>query len=131
MNCNAPVLYGRICLCAAAVAACALLSSPVRADGRVITVQKSVSTAGLDLAQPDAALTLYYRLSKAAFEVCANPLLVDVPSRSEHGSCFERALANAIRSARLPQLTAIYLKKHSQQDAANRVVDVASLSVSN
>jgi UrcA family protein len=131
MNCNAPVLYRRICLCAAAVAACALLLPSVQADERVIRLQVRVSTADLDLAQPDAARKLYSRLSKAAYEVCSNPLLVDVPSRTESGSCHERALGNAIRSVDRPQLTSVYLKTHTLQDAAKRGIDVATLMVAN
>jgi UrcA family protein len=131
MNCNATVIYSRICLSAAAVAACALLSSPVKADGPLITVQVPVSTAGFDLAQPAAARELYHRVSNAAHKVCDNRLLVDVPSPGERGSCYDRALGNAIRSADRPQLTAIYLKTHTLQDAANRGINVATLLVSN
>ncbi|HEX2792016.1 MAG TPA: UrcA family protein [Steroidobacteraceae bacterium] len=140
MNCNIPVLfYARASICAAAVAACAaaavaafaLLSGPVQAKGRLITVQMAVSTAGLDLAQPVDAGNLYGRLSKAAHQVCDDYLLLDVPSGTDPGSCYERALANAVRSAHRPQLTLIYLKTHTLQDAAKRGIDIPTLVVAN
>jgi UrcA family protein len=127
MNNNAPVFGAKIVLCIAAASACALLSGPIQAEEQIVTVKQTVSTAGVDPSQPADARELYGRLQTAAHIVCGSGNRVGLRPVDNIGACYEKALANAVRSANLPQLTTVYLRTHAPQDAAARGINVPAL----
>jgi UrcA family protein len=124
MNTRASVLNVTVLTCIAAAAACALLSAPIEAEQPAVTVKINVSTAGLDPRQPAGARELYVRLQAAARVVCAHGDRVDLLPVADFAGCYEQAVADAVRSARLPQLTLAYLASHTLQDAATRGIEV-------
>jgi UrcA family protein len=127
MNIIAPFLNTKSFVCIAAVAACAVLSSPVQAKDHEVEVKISVSAAGLDLSQPAGARELYGRLQKAATIVCGNGNRVDLQPLTDFASCYETAVGDAVRSADRPHLTMVYLRTHTLQDAAARGINVPVL----
>ncbi len=126
MNTNFSVLNAKAYICTAAVAAC-ILSGPVQAKEHIVDVKLSVNTAGLDLKQPADARALYRRLQKVANIVCGHGNRVDLRAVPDFAACYERALGDAVRSANTPQLTIVYLKSHTLQDAATRGIEVPAL----
>ena len=102
----------------AAAVACALFAGRVAAKDHNVTVAYHVSTQGLDLSQPAGAREFYTRLQHAAWFVCTDGRRVDLEPSADPGPCYERALANAIRSANVSLLTQAYLEKHSPREAA-------------
>jgi UrcA family protein len=124
MNIKAPVLNPKPFIYIALLAACAVLSAPVQANDHEVTVNISVSTAGLDFSQPAGARELYNRLEHAARIVCTDGMRVDLEPSPHPEVCSEKALADAIRSANVPLLTQVYLEKHSPREAAAYGIDV-------
>ena len=104
--------------CIAVTAACAVSSCPVQASDREVTVEVSVSTAGLDLTQPAVARKLYTRLENAAYLACSSGKRVGLQPVDNVSGCCEKAVGEAVRSANLPQLTLAYLRTHTLQEAA-------------
>lgn len=128
MNIRAPALTAKAFTCAAALVACALLSAPLQAQERIVTVKASASTVGLDVGQPAGARALYVRLRHAAIEVCGSGMRVDLRAVDDFAGCIETAVGEAVRSANLPQLTLEYLKTHTLQQAVNHRIDVRVLT---
>ena len=128
MNIRAPNLNTKVFVYAAALAACALLSGPIQAEERIVTVKASASTAGLDVGQPAGARALYGRLRHAAVEVCGSGMRVGLRAVDDFAGCIETAVGEAVRSANLPQLTLEYLKTHTLQQAVNHRIDVPVLT---
>jgi UrcA family protein len=128
MNIRAPNLDTKAFAYAATLAACALLSGPIQAEEPIVTVKASVSTAGLDVGQPAGARALYGRLRHAAIEVCGSGMRVGLRAVDDFAGCIETAVAEAVRSAHLPQLTLEYLKTHTLQQAVNHRIDVPVLT---
>ena len=130
MNTNALMSNAKLLVCVAALAACAF-SIPVRAQDRAqgqdVTVKISVSRENLDFSQPSGASALYHRFQKAAFIVCRGGDRVDLRPVDSFADCYEKAIADAVRSANQPQLTIVYLKTHSAQSAAARGIEVPAL----
>jgi UrcA family protein len=89
----------------------ALASDPV-------TVSVKVSADRLDLNQEADAQTFYNRLKGAARVVCTHGNRVDLVPEDNPRGCYEKALADAVRSVRAPMLTQIYLANHTVQSAA-------------
>jgi UrcA family protein len=127
MNSNVPVLTAKAYIGIAALAACVVLSGSVQANGHEVTVKISVSAADLDLSQPSDARELYSRLHKAARVVCGDGNRVDLRPPTVFADCYEQAVGDAVRSANRPQLTLVYLRTHTLQDAAARGIDVPVL----
>lgn len=129
MNANDPVrnTTACICMCIAAVAACAVLSGPAQANDHSVTIRLPVSTAGLDLSQRAGAGELYGRIKAAARIVCGSGDRVGLEPVTDFKSCYEKALADAVRSVNRPQVTLAYLKTHTLQDAAAQGIDVPTL----
>jgi UrcA family protein len=127
MNANFPALNTKSCICIAAVAACITLAVPVQAKEHIVGVKLSVTTTDLDLKQPADALKLYRRLQKAADIVCGHGNRVDLRPVPDFAACHEQALGDAVRSANRPQLTIVYLRSHTLQDAATRGIEVPAL----
>ena len=127
MNTNSPVLNTKAFLCIAAATACSLLSGPIQAAEEVVTVKLSVSSAGVDPNQLAGARALYGRVQTAANIVCRYGDRVDLKPVPNFVNCYEKAVADAVRSANLPQLTMVYLRTHAPQDAAARGINVPAL----
>ena len=113
-----------------ALAACAALTGPVQAKNQPVTIKIPVSYAGLDLTQPAGAQDFYHRLQSAAYIACTHGRRVDLKPLLDPSTCYEKALADAIRSAKQPQLTMVYLKTHSPEDATARGIEVPVLVAS-
>ena len=108
----------------AAIVACTLFAGSVAAKDQEVTVAIQVSTQGLDLSQPAGAHEFYTRLKHAAEVVCTHGMRVDLAPSPDPEGCYEKALADAIRSANLPLLTQVYLATHTLRQAAARGIDV-------
>ena len=102
----------------AAVVACVLFAGSVTA--KEVTVAIEVSAQGLDLSQPAGAHELYTRLQHAAKVVCTHGMRVDLQASPDAEGCYEKALADAVRSAHMPLVTQAYLATHTLQQAAAR-----------
>jgi hypothetical protein len=76
-----------------------------------------VSTRGLDLGQPAGAQMFYMRLKNAANKVCTRDRVGLAPI-DYLKACYEKALADAIRSANVPLVTQIYLETHTLREAS-------------
>ena len=126
MNTNFRTLNVRSFLGAAAVAACAVLSGPVQAEGHQVTVKISVNTTGFDLNQPAVAREVYGRLRRAAFTVCRDGGRVDLEPVTSFTDCYETALGKAIGSAHQPQLSMIYLATHTARAAASYGIEIST-----
>jgi UrcA family protein len=109
---------------ASAAVACALLAGVSVAKDYKVKVAIHVSTQGLDLSQPADAQTFYTRLEHAAYVVCTHGNRVDLVPADDENRCYEKALGEAIRAAKMPLLTQIYLETHTLQDAAARGIEV-------
>ena len=127
MNANDPIGNTTACICFAAMAACAVLSGPAQANDHPVTIRLPVSTAGLDLSQRAGAGELYGRIKAAARIVCGSGDRVGLEPVTDFKSCYEKALADAVRSVNRPQVTLAYLKTHTLQDAAAQGIDVPTL----
>jgi UrcA family protein len=123
MNTKTAFMNARAVLGAAAVAG-TLFAGSVAAKDQEFTVAYKVNIQGLDLSQPAGAHALYTRLQHAAEVVCTHGMRVDLAPVTDPKGCYERALADAIRSVNLPQLTRVYLATHTPKEAAARGIDV-------
>jgi UrcA family protein len=108
----------------AAILACTLFTGTVAAKDQGFTVAYRVSTQGLELSQPAGARELYGRLKHAAEVVCTHGMRVDLALAPNRQGCYEKALADAVRSAHMPLVTQAYLATHALQQAAARGIDV-------
>lgn len=124
---SAKSLFANSFFSIAAIAACTILSAPIQAKEKIVTVAFDVSTAGLDLKQPAGARNMYARLQNAAYLVCGPTLRVSLVTVGSVQECYETALGNAVRSAKQPQLTTVYLQSHTLQQAANHGIAVPVL----
>ena len=119
---NTPALNARSVLGAAV--ACTIFAGNLAAADHAVTVSVGVSTQGLDLSRPDGAQKFYTRLQDAARVVCTHGNRVGLEPLRDPERCYEKALGDAIRSAKTPLLTQIYLATHTLRDAAARGIDV-------
>jgi UrcA family protein len=108
----------------AAAIACSLFAGNVAAQDHKVIVAIHVSRQGLDLTQPADAQTFYTRLKNAAWVACTRGNRVDLVPSENSGACTEKALAGAVRSADVPQLTQVYLATHTLRQAAALGIDV-------
>ena len=108
----------------AAIVACSLFAGSVAAKDKEVTVAIQVSTQGLDLSQPAGARELYTRLKHAAEVVCTHGNRVGLAPSADPQGCYEKALADAVRSARMPLVTQVYLATHTLQQAAAHGIEV-------
>ena len=104
-------------LLGAAAVACALVGSNIAASDLNVVVAIHVSTQGLDLSRSADTRTFYSRLEHAARVACTSGNRVDLAPSDYLQGCYEKALAGAIRSAKVPMLTQMYLANHTLQDA--------------
>lgn len=108
----------------AAAVACTLFAFNVVAADNNVTIAIKVSAQGLDLSQPDGARQFYSRLQQAARVVCTHGYRVDLAPPAIPKACFEKALGDAVRSAKLPLLTQVYLETHTLREAEARGIEV-------
>jgi UrcA family protein len=108
----------------AAASAGAVFLAPTQANAKDVTVEFSVSAAGLDLSQPAGARELYRRLKNAARIVCTHGMRVNLEPATSFSDCYEKALGEAVRSTHRPQLTVVYLSAHTPVDAAKYGIEV-------
>jgi UrcA family protein len=106
----------------AAVVACTFFAGDVAAKD--VKVAYQVSAQGLDLKRPAGAREFYTHLQHAAQIVCTHGMRVDLQPSPDPKGCYEKALADAIRSANVPLLTQVYLETHSPREAAAHGIDV-------
>jgi UrcA family protein len=106
------------------VLAGALVTANAAAAGRDITVSERVSSKGLDLNRPADAQKFYYRLQIAARDVCTHGNQVGLQPLDDPPACIEEALGNAVRAAKAPTLTQIYLAHHTLREAAAHGIEV-------
>jgi UrcA family protein len=114
----------RLILGFGAIAGMLFAGNAAAAKDHNITVAIHVNTEGLDLSQPADARTFYIRLENAAWVACTFGNRADLVPVDDLKSCYEKALGGAIRSAKAPTLTQIYLATHTLQEAAARGIDV-------
>jgi len=111
--------FMRTCIAlGAALAACTMFAGAGVAKDPEVTVAYQVTTQGLDVRQIAGARELYARLKHAAQIVCTHGMRVDLKAVDDENTCYEKALANSIRSSKLPLLTQVYLETHTVWQAA-------------
>lgn len=103
---------------AVGAAVCALLVSAAIAKDHNVSVATHVSTQGLDLSRAADVQTFYTRLQNAAWMVCTRGTRADLLPVDNLNSCYEKALGDAVRSAKTPLLTQLYLTTHTPREAA-------------
>jgi UrcA family protein len=108
----------------ATLVACTFFAGSVAAKDQGFTVAYKVNTQGLNLNEPAGAHELYGRLKHAAQVVCTHGMRVDLAPSPDPQGCYEKALADAIRSVDLPLLTQVYLATHTLREAAAHGIDV-------
>ena len=117
MNANALIYEHRPTSLIVMAIACALLAPKVHAASNDVTVSIAVSTAGLDLTSATGGKLLYQRIRVAARTVCGHGNRVDLVPAADFGSCYEKALGQAVRALNKPQLTLAYLGSHTLAQA--------------
>ena len=123
MYANAAAASTRL-LVGAAIVVCTLFAGSVTAKDKLVSVSVQVNPDGLDLSQPADAQMFYTRLQNAAWLVCTRRTRVDLLPVDPPKVCYEKAHGAAIRSAKAPTLTQIYLATHTLQEAAAYGVEV-------
>ena len=114
----------RLVLGVATVAGTLFPTIPAVASDHNLTVVLHVSAKGLDLSQQADARTFYSRLENAAWIACTRGDRVDLLPVDDLKGCYEGALGRAIRSAKAPTLTQIYLATHTPQEAAAQGIEI-------
>ena len=123
MYAKATVTRARLIVVATTVV-CTLFAGNLAAKDHYVTVAIHVSAQGLDLTQPADAYTFYRRLQYAARVACTRGDQVALEPVEDLQGCIEQALGTAIRSAKTPLLTWIYLEAHTFQEAARNGIEV-------
>jgi UrcA family protein len=108
----------------AIVAGVQFAANSAAAKDHNVTVVLHISTNGLDLSQPADARTFYARLENAAWVACTRGNRVDLLPVDDLKGCYEKALGDAVHSAKAPTLTQIYLATHTLQEAAAHGMEV-------
>jgi UrcA family protein len=103
-----------------------LIAGSTEAADHSVVVAIPANGEGLDLRQPAAAQMLYERVEYAAYVACTRGNRVGLAPAADPKGCYEKALADAIRSANVPLLTQAYLATHSLREASARGIDVLS-----
>jgi UrcA family protein len=74
-----------------------------------------VSFRDLNLDTPDGAAALYWRIMRAAYEVCESPDRADLSLFKSH-ACIKDAVSRAIEQVNRPMLTSFYQSKTGKSD---------------
>lgn len=125
MDTKLAAAIARSMLCGVAIAGMQFAGNAA-AEDHDVTVAIHVSTEGRDLSQTADARTFYTRLKNAAWVACTRGNRVDLVPVDDVKGCYEKALGGAIRSAKAPMLTQIYLATHTIQEAAVYGINVAT-----
>ena len=107
-----------------AALACMLCSGALAAREHTVTVAMPVSAKGLDLTQAKDAQIFYTRLKNAAWIACTRGNRVDLLPVEDFKGCYEKALGGAVRSAKAPLITQIYLSSHTYGEAVAQSIEV-------
>jgi UrcA family protein len=107
-----------------AVLACMLFSGALAAQDHNVTVALPVSAKGLDLTRTTDAQTFYTRLKNAAWVACTRGNRVDLAPVDDFKGCYEKALGDAVRSAKTPLVTQIYLSSHTIREAVAHGIEI-------
>jgi UrcA family protein len=107
----------RTCPVLGAALVCMLFSAALAAQDRMVTVAVPVSAKRLDLTRMKDAQTFYTRLQKAAWVACTSGNRIDLLPVDDYKGCYEKTLASAIRSAKVPLITRLYLSTHTFEEA--------------
>jgi UrcA family protein len=118
-------ISARLLVCAATVIG-TLAEGIAGASEHTVTVTVHVSSRGLDINKPPDAQTFYRRIQHAAEVVCTHGNRVDLAPVNDYKGCYENALANAIRSLKMPLLTRMYLENHTLKEAEAVGIDLPS-----
>ena len=110
--------------CAATTLIGTIVGSVANASERTFTVAVNVSSRGLDLSKPTGVQAFYRRVQRAAEIVCTQPNRVGLVRVDDYESCYQKALANAIRSLKVPSLTGMYLEDHTLNQAKAAGIDL-------
>jgi len=113
-------------LLGAGIIASTCLVGNVAAKDHQVNVSVQVSRQGLDLSQPADAQKFYTRLKNAAWLVCTRGTRADLVPSDDLRGCYEKSLADAVRSAQTPLLTQLWLASHTLQEAAARGIDASA-----
>jgi|SRR5579863_2693613 len=108
----------------ATIVVSALFAGNAMAASHSVDVSAPISTSGLDLSRPADVRTLYKRVKGTAEYLCGTSNRVGLAPADDPKGCYEMALADAIRSARLAMLTRLYLNTHSLQEAKARGIEI-------
>ncbi len=117
-------LTGSWSILGTAAVLCTLFAGNIAAKDHEVNVAIHVSSQGLDLNHPVDAQTFYTRLKNAAWVACTRGNRVNLVPVDDLQGCYEKALGGAIRSAKAPMLTQIYLEAHPLRDAAKHGIEV-------
>jgi len=121
---------GRITLLALLLAG-SCTASIAQAGEQIITVSKTISTAGVDFNDPRQVHALYRRLVAASSDVCGNRWRLGLDPVADPAACGERSLGKAVRELNKSQLTLVYLSEHTMLQAKQYGVPVPSTLASN
>jgi UrcA family protein len=99
----------------AAVCGTLFAASAAAADQHDVTVTIRVSTQGLDLSRSADAQAFYARLKNAAWVACTRADRAGLVPVDDVNRCVETSLAGAIRTAKTPTLTRMYIATHTPQ----------------
>jgi UrcA family protein len=111
-------------LIGAAALAYSCFAGNAAAGEHVVPVSIPVSSQGLDLSKAADAKTFYVRLKNAAWVVCTRGTRVGLTPSDDLTGCYEKALADAVRSVQAPMVTLLYLNTHTLQQAAARGIEL-------
>ena len=109
---------------AAVAVACTCLAGNVVAEEHIVEVSIPVNSQGLDLSKADDARAFYSRLQDAAWVVCTRGTRVGLEPSDNPRLCYEKALGAAVRAAKTPLVTQLYLATHTLQEAAARGIQL-------
>jgi len=108
----------------ATIVVSALFAGNALAASHSVIVSAPINTSGLDLSRPADVRTLYRRVKGTAEYLCGSSNRVGLAPADDPKGCFEMALGDAIRSARLPMLTQLYLNTHTLKEATARGIEI-------
>ena len=99
--------FGVALLCSGFAAAGALVSP----NGRDTATRIVVDYGDLDLAEPEAAETLYRRIASAARRACDEPRPGDLHQLRRYQTCYQIAVTQAVNKVNAQTLTALHRAK--------------------
>lgn len=109
------VTRGAACLCVTAAITFAALAPAMASDRFVTTSSIKVSYADLNLSRPEDAALLYWRIEKAARQVCrGNPGNRTFAELADFQRCRDEAIAKAVMDVGNTSLIALHRNKQGK-----------------